>query len=83
MSQHDYVIDNQSAPAARADINAVLQAIATTNSGGTAPVATYANQIWLAKVFTGAVAPELVVAIACRTALISALAAGADWLSMT
>lgn len=46
MSQHDYVIDNQSAPAARADINAVLQAIATTNSGGTAPVTTYANQIW-------------------------------------
>lgn len=46
MSQHDYVIDNQSAPAARADINAVLQAIATTNSGATAPVTTYANQIW-------------------------------------
>jgi len=46
MSQHDYVIDNQSAPAARADINAVLQAIATTNSGGTAPVTAYANQIW-------------------------------------
>jgi hypothetical protein len=46
MSQHDYVIDNQSAPAARADINAVLQAIATTNSGATAPVNTFANQIW-------------------------------------
>lgn len=46
MSQHDYVIDNQSAPAARADINAALQAIATTNSGGTAPVTTYANMVW-------------------------------------
>jgi len=46
MSQHDYVIDNQSAPAARADINAVLQAIVTTNSGGTSPVTAYANQIW-------------------------------------
>jgi len=46
LPQHDYVIDNQSAPAARADINAVLQAIATTNSGGTAPVTTYANQLW-------------------------------------
>ena len=46
MSQHDYVIDNQSAPAARADINAVLQAIATTNSGATAPVNTFANQLW-------------------------------------
>ena len=46
MSQHDYVIDNQSAPAARADINAVLQAIVTTNSGGASPVTTYANQLW-------------------------------------
>ena len=44
--QHDYVIDNQSAPAARADINAVLQAIATTNSGATAPVNTFANMLW-------------------------------------
>jgi len=44
--QHDYVIDNQSAPAARADINAVLQAIVTTNSGGASPVTTYANQLW-------------------------------------
>lgn len=46
MSQHDYVINNQSAPAARADINAVLQAIATTNSGATAPVNTFANMLW-------------------------------------
>jgi hypothetical protein len=46
MSQHDYVIDNQSAPAARADINSVLQAIVTQNSGGTSPVVTFANQIW-------------------------------------
>ena len=46
MSQHDYVIDNQSAPAARADINSVLQAIVTQNSGGASPVTTYANQIW-------------------------------------
>lgn len=46
MSQHDYIIDNQSAPAARADINAVLQAIVTINSGGASPVTTYANQLW-------------------------------------
>lgn len=46
MSQHDYVIDNQSAPAARADINTVLQAIASTNSGATAPIVTYANMFW-------------------------------------
>lgn len=46
MSQHDYVIDNQSAPAARADINSVLQAIASINSGATAPIVTYANMFW-------------------------------------
>ena len=46
MSQHDYVIDNQSAPAARSDINAVLQAIATTNSGASAPVNSFPNQLW-------------------------------------
>lgn len=46
MPQHDYVIDNQSAPAARADINAVLQAVASTNSGAIAPVTPYANQLW-------------------------------------
>jgi len=46
LPQHDYVIDNQSATAARADINAVLQAVATTNSGATAPVTPYANQLW-------------------------------------
>ena len=46
MPQHDYVIDNQSAPAARADINSVLQAIASVNSGATAPIVTYANMFW-------------------------------------
>lgn len=47
MAQHDYVIDNQSAPAARADINNVLQAIATNNSGTSEPTVTYAGQWWL------------------------------------
>lgn len=46
MAQHDYIINNQSAPAARADINSVLQAIVTTNSGGSGPVNTFANMIW-------------------------------------
>jgi hypothetical protein len=46
LAQHDYIINNQSAPAARADINSVLQAIATTNSGATAPVNTFANMLW-------------------------------------
>ncbi len=46
MAQHDYVINNQSAPAARADINAALLAIVTQNSGNTAPAQTYANMLW-------------------------------------
>lgn len=46
MSIHDYVIDNQSAPAFRADLNNALQAIVTQNSNATAPTTTYANMIW-------------------------------------
>lgn len=46
MAQHDYVIDNQSSPSARADLNSLFQAIASQNSGATAPATTYANQIW-------------------------------------
>lgn len=46
MSQNDFVIDNQSAPSARADINSALQALASTSSGATAPTTTYANQLW-------------------------------------
>ena len=37
MAQHDYVIDNASGAAARADINQALKAILTNNSGGTEP----------------------------------------------
>jgi hypothetical protein len=46
MAQHDYVIDNQAFPATRADLNSVLQAIVTNNSGSSAPSTTFANQIW-------------------------------------
>lgn len=46
MAQHDYVIDNQSFPATRTDLNNVLQAIVSNNSGTSAPSATFANQIW-------------------------------------
>ena len=46
MSQHDLVIDNQSAPASRADINNALQALGTLSSGATAPATTYANMLW-------------------------------------
>jgi hypothetical protein len=46
MAQHDYVIDNQASASARADLNSLFQAIASQNSGATAPTTTYANMIW-------------------------------------
>lgn len=46
MSQHDYVIDNQTAAAFRTDLNNALGAIATSNSGASAPTTTYANMLW-------------------------------------
>lgn len=46
MATHDYVIDNQSAPALRSDLNNALLAIVSQNSNATAPATTYANMIW-------------------------------------
>ena len=46
MAQHDYVIDNSTGANVRADINSVLQAIATNNSGSSAPSATFASQFF-------------------------------------
>jgi hypothetical protein len=46
MAQHDYVIDNQTAPNFRADLNSALAAIVSTNSGSSAPSTTYANMMW-------------------------------------
>ena len=46
MSQNDLVIDNQSFPATRSDINSALQALGSLNSGPSAPATTYANMLW-------------------------------------
>lgn len=46
MSQHDFNIDNQSAPAFRSDLNNALEALGTLSSGATAPATTYANMLW-------------------------------------
>ena len=46
MSQHDFVIDNQSFPATRTDLNAAILAVASNSSGATAPTTNYANQFW-------------------------------------
>ena len=46
MSQHDYDIANAAGATIRADLNAVLLAIASNNSGATEPATTYAYQLW-------------------------------------
>jgi len=46
MAQHDYVIDNSTGANVRADINSVLQAIASNNSGSSQPSTTYAFQFF-------------------------------------
>lgn len=47
MAQHaDYVLDNASGAAFRADLNGVLDAILTNNSGDSSPPTTKAFQLW-------------------------------------
>jgi len=46
MSQHDYIINNDTAANVRADINSALAAIATTNSGTTAPPTPSKSMLW-------------------------------------
>jgi hypothetical protein len=46
MAQHDYDIANASGAAVRSDINSVLQAVATLNSGAGVPGTTFAHQLW-------------------------------------
>ncbi len=46
MSQNDFTLANQSFPSFRADLNSALQALASNNSGGSAPSTTFANMWW-------------------------------------
>lgn len=46
MSQHDFNIANQAAPAFRSDLNSALSALASLSSGSVAPSTTYANMLW-------------------------------------
>ena len=46
MATHDYVIDNQTFPATRTDLNNALSAIVSNNSSSSAPSTTYAYQWW-------------------------------------
>ena len=47
MAQHDYNIINQGFPQTRQDINDVLSAIQTGNSGATAPTSTAQGQVFV------------------------------------
>jgi hypothetical protein len=57
MSQHDYNIANQGFPAFRTDLNNVLSAINTLNSGTSRPASAVAGSLWLDT--TSATAPIL------------------------
>jgi len=46
MSQAEYVVENDTGLAVRQDINAILLAIRSSNSGGTQPSTMYAYQLW-------------------------------------
>jgi hypothetical protein len=46
MSQSDYNIANDSAPAVRAKLNTVFESIATNNAGASAPSTTFPHQWW-------------------------------------
>lgn len=47
MSQHDMIVDNGSGSTVRSDLNAAIQALASTNSGNSRPSTAYAGQLWL------------------------------------
>ncbi len=46
MAQHDYDIANQGFPAFRSDLNSVLDAVISTNSGTSRPSAAVAGTLW-------------------------------------
>lgn len=47
MATHDYVINDQTTPAFRSDLNSVLSAIVSNNSSTSAPSPTFANMWWM------------------------------------
>ena len=57
MAQGDYLIQNQSFPSFRSDLNATLEAINTSNSGTSRPSSAVAGTVWLD--VTNATSPTL------------------------
>lgn len=47
MPTHDYVINDQTTPQFRSDLNNALAAIVSQNSSATAPTNTFANMLWV------------------------------------
>jgi len=47
MAQGDYLIQNQSFPSFRSDLNDTLEAINTSNSGTSRPSSAVAGTVWL------------------------------------
>lgn len=47
MATHDYVINDQTTPAFRSDLNSALSAIVSNNSSTSEPATTYANMWWM------------------------------------
>lgn len=47
MATHDYVINDQTTPAFRSDLNSALSAIVSNNSSTSEPASTYANMWWM------------------------------------
>ena len=47
MAQHDYNLANQDGASFRSDLNSALSAVASNNSGSTAPSTTFAFQWWI------------------------------------
>ena len=47
MAQGDYLIQNQSFPSFRSDLNSTLEAINTSNSGTSRPTSAVAGTVWL------------------------------------
>lgn len=68
MSQHDFVLDNATAAALRADLNLALLALASLSSGTSAPASPTTYQLWLDTTTV--------------TAMVLAMYDGVDWITL-
>ena len=59
MAQGDYLIQNQSFPSFRSDLNSTLEAINTSNSGTSRPSSAVAGTIWLDNSATNTISMKL------------------------